>query len=509
MSLSVKLTGVLAAITAAVALTAADVVWSLDLDDPAVKTRVAQCPYAKIAKDYEGTNVLTISIPPGEDQASFKGAVTIPLDIAAMKLDGGGIYSSGDIECTNVTQPKNPWNGIKFMVTFTSNGKEEYPDLNPGWQRNMGTRKWYTANSNLAIPGDVKKANLVLGLQQSTGTVSFRNIKFFKANASPVSTLKQTPIPQAKYTMDPTVRRGVMSPNSFKEEDFAEMEKWNVGLVRWQLNRSLGREYTLDEYKAETAKNIDNLATVLDSAARHHIHVVIDLHPFEGGKLVLGSAAGQQYLIDVWQEIAKRYGKHPAVWGYDILNEPHSRNLKPGDPSWPELAQRTIKAIRAVDPKTPIIIESDRMANYDDLEFLPVFNEPDIIYSIHFYTPGQLTHQLRPDQKPFQGYPDESKGYNKEYLRKELARAREFQQKTGARIYVGEFGCVRWAPGAADYLKDLIDIFEEYHWDWSYHAFREWPGWSVEYSDDPEVNTPVPNTKRKEVLLEGLKKNVK
>ena len=55
-------------------------------------------------------------------------------------------------------------------------------------------------------------------------------------------------------------------------------------------------------------------------------------------------------------------------------------------------------------------------------------------------------------------------------------------------MYLGEFSAIRWAPGdsAYNYLQDLIDIFEEHGWDWAYHAFREWDGWSVEHGPDPK-----------------------
>jgi hypothetical protein len=51
-------------------------------------------------------------------------------------------------------------------------------------------------------------------------------------------------------------------------------------------------------------------------------------------------------------------------------------------------------------------------------------------------------------------------------------------------IYIGEFSCVRWAPSnsAYNYIRDCIEIFEEYNWDYDYHSFRTWNGWSVEHS---------------------------
>jgi hypothetical protein len=55
-----------------------------------------------------------------------------------------------------------------------------------------------------------------------------------------------------------------------------------------------------------------------------------------------------------------------------------------------------------------------------------------------------------------------------------------FAKKYRVHLYVGEFSTIRWAPGAEDYLRDAIEIFEKHGWDWSYHAYREWHGWNLE-----------------------------
>ena len=86
---------------------------------------------------------------------------------------------------------------------------------------------------------------------------------------------------------------------------------------------------------------------------------------------------------------------------------------------------------------------------------------------------------------------------------------REFQLRHGAKIYCGEFSAVAWAPGADQYLRDCIDMFEEYGWDWSYHAFREWDGWSVEKTwtgreGDRDIFVPDPDTPRRRALLDGF-----
>ena len=44
--------------------------------------------------------------------------------------------------------------------------------------------------------------------------------------------------------------------------------------------------------------------------------------------------------------------------------------------------------------------------------------------------------------------------------------------------------------------------------DWSYHAFREWSGWSVEHTSDRNNPAPSPvDTDRKKVLIKYLKLN--
>lgn len=68
-----------------------------------------------------------------------------------------------------------------------------------------------------------------------------------------------------------------------------------------------------------------------------------------------------------------------------------------------------------------------------------------------------------------------------------------------------------WAEGADAYLRDCISLFEEYGWDWSYHAFREWSGWDVEKvctkgarTGNPEF-ADAPDTPRKRVLIDGFR----
>ena len=91
------------------------------------------------------------------------------------------------------------------------------------------------------------------------------------------------------------------------------------------------------------------------------------------------------------------------------------------------------------------------------------------------------------------------------------APVRAFEKRHGAKIYVGEFSAPAWAPGADRYIADCIALFREYGWDWTYHAFREWEGWSVEhepvkFGTSHDCFRPSADNPRKRALLEGLKR---
>jgi hypothetical protein len=102
------------------------------------------------------------------------------------------------------------------------------------------------------------------------------------------------------------------------------------------------------------------------------------------------------------------------------------------------------------------------------------------------------------------------KGHGLPRLREEVLPAIEFQKAFNVQVYVGEFSVIRWAPGDSGYhyLRDVVELFEEYGWDWSYHAFREWDGWSVEHGPDRNDHRPTKTpTRRMELLLSWLAKN--
>jgi hypothetical protein len=221
----------------------------------------------------------------------------------------------------------------------------------------------------------------------------------------------------------------------------------------------------------------------------------------------------QDKFVEVWKKIATRYKGAKLVWGYDLANEPVETDVADDCDDWHALAERVAKAIRAIDPARAIICEAPPWGSPESLaEFRPIAVS-NVVYSVHMYVPGEFTHQgvHNKTAKPI-SYPGEIKGkmWDKAALEKVLKPVVDFQKRYNVHIYLGEFSAIRWAPGDSGYryLKDCIEIFESHDWDWSYHAFREWNGWSVEHGPDRADNKPAATpTDRQKLLCDWFAKN--
>jgi aryl-phospho-beta-D-glucosidase BglC (GH1 family) len=314
-----------------------------------------------------------------------------------------------------------------------------------------------------------------------------------------------------------------MSPNGFRDEDMRTLgTEWKANVIRWQLTRNWGKPGTdrdLAEYDQWMDGKLADLDKALEACRKYGIKVVVDVHSPPGGRYanndmaIFNEPVYQDHWVALWEKIARRYKGNPAVWGYDLINEPTQSSPSPaGVADFLGAQVRAAKAIRKIDPDTPIFIEASEWDSPNGYKELQPVDVPRVIYQVHMYEPGAFTHQgVHGDWKPVT-YPGTiaGKAWDKQQLRKTLQPVRDFQLAYNVHIYVGEFSAIRWAPGAANYLGDCIDIFEEYGWDWTYHAYREWDGWSLEHGSDPNDHQPTKDpTDRKQLLLKWFGKNVR
>lgn len=313
-----------------------------------------------------------------------------------------------------------------------------------------------------------------------------------------------------------TVVRGV-NLGQIGPSDVNALGAWKANVARfnlwWGYNADNADNAT---YQAWIDSEMIRLDALLPSLAENKIKVVVNLITPPGGYSIregqpqyrtFAEKWAQDALVETWVKLATHYKGNKNIWGFDILNEPATRQRPKNLKDWNALALILAKRIRSIDPSRTIIVESEYgvTKHFARLKKLPLQN---IVYSTHAYQPWGFVHQGLYGVPLNISYPDTK--WNKKALQKVFQPVVDFQKKNKVPIYVGEFSVVRWAPGKSgyNYLKDMITIFEANKWSWTYHAFREADCWSLEHGSDPNNNEPaLATTDRLRLLLSYFKKN--
>ena len=420
----------------------------------------------------------------------------------------------------NISRPQADWLGTKFMLHFTDGeGVAQWP----GASQKSGTFDWCDLRFAKGLSKGVKggTGELTLGLQEATGKIVFDLSTLRIVERQGVWKVPEEDRAYRCAYAEPVAnaprRRGVMLPaGKCKEDDFRTLRDWGATLVRYQMCRNWSKDNDnrdLVEYDRWLDAKLDHLdREVLPWAERYGLDVVVDLHVAPGGRansdmnMFYDKTFGDHF-VACWQRIARRFRGRGHIYGYDLINEPNQQFSGVEDGDWWNLQRRAAEAVRAIDPAVTIIVESNGWDSPQAFAYMRPLRMTNVVYQAHMYLPMAFTHQGVKGKRQWTPtkYPDPEKGWDREFLRKRLADVRKFQLDHGARIYIGEFSAIAWAKGADAYLRDVIAIFEEYGWDWSYHAFREWPGWSVEHeADAPDRLRPSSDNLRLRALRDGF-----
>jgi aryl-phospho-beta-D-glucosidase BglC (GH1 family) len=268
----------------------------------------------------------------------------------------------------------------------------------------------------------------------------------------------------------------------FSEEDVKAIAGLGANVIRLPFNY---RHFERDEQPFEYLEaGFERLDRAFDWCAKHGVYLILDFHAVQGWHnpdwhsdnanvhiLLYQHKLFQDRFVGLWEQMARRYGKHPALAGYGLMNEPLTRleyeRYEASYYDWDALNavhRKAAAAIRKIDPDHIIFVEGDNFAcEYDGLD---VTFDDNLVVSTHNYM--SPTGGSKP-------YPGEIDGlfWNRDIV------AAEFGMHSGTRlafkhhkpIFVGEFG-VWYAgyPQALPYrlaaLDDQLGVFDSagVHW---------------------------------------------
>jgi endoglucanase len=237
------------------------------------------------------------------------------------------------------------------------------------------------------------------------------------------------------------------------------------------------------------------------------LRVILDLHKAPGYSFdalnensLFGNHKLQKRFLHLWEAITRRFAGHMNDGlTFELLNE----IVLPDSNSWNTLVKQAVERIRALDSQRLIVIGGNHYNAANELQNLDVIDDPNILYTFHFYAPMVVTHQKTPWNPALVAYNQHvdypgkapqledflekhpeyysaleteiGMRFDKCYLQSMLQPALDFSQRIGQPVYCGEFGVYEGAPllTRQNWTRDLISLLNEFGIGrayWSYKA---------------------------------------
>lgn len=404
-------------------------------------------------------------------------------------------------------------------------------------------------------------------------------IVVFATGCSSVEQEEKQAMPKLQNDFWNEQRKGTNFMNSTSlPENYEEANEFNIEFIRlapdkWAKERDFlfddkpdansNKDFLIgnaDQYEGIVENDFKMLKEDLDAAYARESKVVLTVlslpgnrwrqfNNYENDDRIWQDFKYHEQAALFWKDLAVRLKEHPAVVGYNVINEPHPETATGFNNFWTEDYDRwynkvettpadlnrlygtIVDSIRSVDADTPIILDSGLFATPWAINYLKPIEDNNVLYVFHMYEPYEMTSQNR--KKGFTytypgkvkvGNDQKEKIFDKTSLKDFLEHVAEWAEKHNIpnnRIIAEEFGINRMVDGADQYIKDLIDIFNDYGWHWAFYAFREdtWDGMDFELGNKPvkeaywdaQANGELPDRKAIEVdnsIWDVLKKDL-
>lgn len=188
---------------------------------------------------------------------------------------------------------------------------------------------------------------------------------------------------------------------------------------------------------------------VIAQALGADLNILLDVHHFEA--LMARPARHMETFHKVWRQLAEHYKDLPDRVAFEVLNEP---NGALNGVAMRKAQAAAIEIIRVHNPTRTIVLGGEQWSNVETIGTNLASGDPNIVYTFHYYEPFDFTHQNAEWTGP--DGPKRRRGWGDQADRAELAGymelARSFVDRTGKRVFLGEFGAYEKAP-ARDRLR--------------------------------------------------------
>jgi endoglucanase len=203
---------------------------------------------------------------------------------------------------------------------------------------------------------------------------------------------------------------------------------------------------------------LEYLTRAVERLTGRGLVVVLNYH--DESRAMEGSAAAVESFARVWTALAGHFARtDPACLLLEVLNEPvfDARSA-----AWFPIRRRLVETIRAAAPRHTIVAGGPHWSSLDGLLMSRPLEDPNVLYTFHFYEPYEFTHQGAPwapdPPRGLSGVPYPASARRARRVEQRIASAARWGARYGVPVWAGEFGAYPPAAPRADRLRWLFDV---------------------------------------------------
>jgi endoglucanase len=282
-----------------------------------------------------------------------------------------------------------------------------------------------------------------------------------------------------------------------RADDIQRIADWGMDHVRLPVDYPvLEDDNRPSVFKDSGFKYLDRC---LDWCKDSGLRVILDLHKAPGYSFadtiegyqpmpLFHEVQAQDRFLTLWGALAEHFKPEGDSLLFELLNE---INL-PDSAPWNDLARRAVERIRSVDDDRQIVIGGNHFNAASELANIQPIDDPNILYTFHFYEPLLFTHQKAPWspvnryhntsvdypgrvtglEELFSDHPEQRPSYesfiglhmDESLLRQYLQPVLDFIQATGYVPYCGEYGVYEAAAPASriNWHRDFVGLLRQH-----------------------------------------------
>ncbi len=279
------------------------------------------------------------------------------------------------------------------------------------------------------------------------------------------------------------------------KEDVENIASFGADHIRFPFDQIAVEKY--DEPFAYREEILSKMEEFFDWCAEYGLHVLLNLHHAVGAycdcpdeRDLCVNPERRARFTALWTMLEKRFHGREHV-AFELLNELPTNDSE----EWNSLADETLRAIRQLNRDRTVVMGGVEWNSVNALKKLRVWDDDKVVYTFHFYSPHEFTHQrgllqgaqhvynrVMPYPGPMERYREYRRYFGmeagdyadyeemgREWLRKQLQPAVDWIAAHPDKIlYNGEFGTIRHCPlpYRIAWFRDVIAFCREHEIPW-------------------------------------------